>query len=176
MSRADTPPFSPGDAIHVTCGGPWKPLHGRNLQATACVKASTYPGGWAVSVAGPPGLTLPAEMVGSMFVKRTAVAPDPLASCCVRARATLKALTRSGLRQLAMDVCDRHGVGAAEMLGRDRTRRIVAARDELLWEIRARQYSSPAIADMFGLNHTNVLDAAKRHERRLAQTPPGRAA
>jgi len=75
-----------------------------------------------------------------------------------------------------MDVCDRHGVGAAEMLGRDRTRRIVAARDELLWEIRARQYSSPAIADMFGLNHTNVLDAAKRHERRLAQTPPGRAA
>jgi hypothetical protein len=175
----DSPPFTIGDRVHVLCGGPWERLRGHQLWVASCRRASTYPGGWAIGVTGGPGLTVPDTLVGSEFVRHADASrspPDPLATCCPRARATIKALARVGLKQLALDVCERHGLAVGDVLTPSTRRRILAARDELHWELMMREYSSPAIAAMFGMNHTNVLDAVKRHERRLAQATAGRAA
>ncbi len=56
------------------------------------------------------------------------------------------------------------GVCPREILSKRRTDRIVKARDTAIWMARFLGQSSTAIGQAFGMDHSSVLSAAKRHE------------
>lgn len=53
------------------------------------------------------------------------------------------------------------GVSVAEIQGRRRTKRIVAARHSVIWTLTSNGWAQGRIAALMGLNHTTVLHALK---------------
>lgn len=74
--------------------------------------------------------------------------------------------------RIIRDVCDKHGVTRGELLGGQRQRRIVHARDEAAYRLkRETTLSLPLIGrKLGGKDHSTVILAIRRHEARLAGT------
>ncbi|HET9045113.1 MAG TPA: helix-turn-helix domain-containing protein [Burkholderiales bacterium] len=73
-----------------------------------------------------------------------------------------------GLSQLVEGVAHDHAVTAADLLGRSRTKAVVAARHCLMRILRARGLSLPEIGYLLDRDHTTVLSALSE-VRRLKQ-------
>jgi len=58
------------------------------------------------------------------------------------------------------------GVSVAEIQGRGRTKRIVAARHSVIWTLSMNGWSYDRIAALMGLHHTTVLHAIGRKKGR----------
>jgi len=90
----------------------------------------------------------------------------------------LHSLAARALLDVVDDVTSRRGVTRQELLGRSRTRAVVAARQELWWLIRyhpGRCYSYAEIAAIVGRDPSTVVHAIAAHERRHASWPPAPA-
>jgi hypothetical protein len=75
-SAAPAPPFQPDDAVVIsTAYGGWQRLAGAILLVKKVVRASSYPGGWAVRLRGPDALRVPLDLIASAHLTR---APKPL--------------------------------------------------------------------------------------------------
>lgn len=86
----------------------------------------------------------------------------------------LHSLAARALLDLVDDVSARRGVTRQELLGRGRTRAVVAARQELWWLIRhhpERCYSFAEIAAIVGRDTSTVLHGIAAHQRRLPSAP-----
>lgn len=80
------------------------------------------------------------------------------------------------MRDVVVQVADRHQLDVDAILGTSAKRTISRARDEAWWRLRQMQwghggyrYSLPQIAGLFGKHHTTVMKGIQRHERRLAE-------
>jgi chromosomal replication initiation ATPase DnaA len=62
-----------------------------------------------------------------------------------------------GFQEVLQQVARETRVNAADILSRDRDRRVMRARRELYVRLRAEGYSYPAIGKMVGRDHTTVL-------------------
>ena len=85
---------------------------------------------------------------------------------------SLHSLATRALLDILDDVSSRRGVTRQELLGRSRTRAVVAARQELWWLIRhhpGRCYSYAEIAALAGRDPSTVVYGISAHDRR--QTP-----
>lgn len=71
-------------------------------------------------------------------------------------------------KTVARNVCARHGLEFGLVSGRCMTPRVVACRDEIFWLLRndSRRPSYPRIGRWFGRDHSTVITALRRHERR----------
>jgi len=90
----------------------------------------------------------------------------------------LHSLAARALLDIVDDVATRRGVTREELLGRIRTRAVVAARQELWWLIRnhpGRCYSYAEIAAIVRRDPSTVVYAIAAHERRHAPRPPAPA-
>lgn len=75
-------------------------------------------------------------------------------------------LAQRGLLGAVEKVARKHHVTMGELLGRRRLAHIVAARHAAWWEMRAKGLSYPAIAWLFGVNHTTVISACGKEKVR----------
>jgi chromosomal replication initiator protein len=73
---------------------------------------------------------------------------------------------RNYRREILREVAANRGVQPQEILSRDKTRRVVKVRDEVIWRWRSELgYSYPKIARHIGMrDHTSALHAVRRHE------------
>lgn len=74
------------------------------------------------------------------------------------------------IRELIGQVAAEHGLTAADLVGRDRTRRVSYARQELYWRMKREfpRLSLPQIGKLVGnRDHTTVLDGLAKHEARM---------
>lgn len=81
------------------------------------------------------------------------------------------------LLTLADEICSRRGVALVELCGRERTRSVSWARQELWWRMRRhpeRHYSLLEIARLFGRDHSTIKSGIDAYARRAAQHPPSR--
>lgn len=71
-------------------------------------------------------------------------------------------------RHIIMEVAIAHGVSYEDILGRSRARHLVAARHEAIYEVRKRRphLSLPQIGRIFKRDHTTILHALRRMERK----------
>lgn len=75
-------------------------------------------------------------------------------------------MTRHQLRTIMRAACARHGVSEADILVRDRTARIVAARWEAWADCWRAGETYTAIAAVGGWDHTSVAHGVKAHLRK----------
>ena len=73
------------------------------------------------------------------------------------------------LTQMVAEICERRGVSALDLCGRDRSLSICHARQELWWQLRndpGREYSYSEIARLFDRDHATILHGIAAHTRR----------
>lgn len=76
-------------------------------------------------------------------------------------------LRHKPVRQIILETAIKHGVSEAEILGRSRAKKIIAARHEAIWRARKERtdMSLPQIGRAFGgLDHTSILFAYRKIE------------
>ena len=73
------------------------------------------------------------------------------------------------LRAIVLDVALKHKLTVAQVLGRQRSRPFVLARQEAMWRCHRETYASlPQIGEaMDGRDHTTILHGIRQHEKRL---------
>lgn len=87
----------------------------------------------------------------------------------------LHSLATRALLGIVDELTSRRGVTRDELLGRSRTRAVVAARQELWWLIRhhpGRCYSYAEIAAIVGRDPSTVVHGIAAHQRRHPPWPP----
>lgn len=84
---------------------------------------------------------------------------DPEAQACVNR------LARHGYLFIVEDVCRRHQVTMAILLGRSRYAPVAAARRELYALLRLQSLSYPEIGDLLGRNHSTIIFGVQEYER-----------
>ena len=74
-------------------------------------------------------------------------------------------------RQIIAEVCAKHSVGVAQLVGNQRNRQVSAARQEAMYRMRTETTMSyPQIARRLGrADHSTVMHGIKRHLERVAQ-------
>jgi chromosomal replication initiation ATPase DnaA len=73
-----------------------------------------------------------------------------------------KARQQGGWRDQVEAICQQHEVALDEVLGRRRTRRIVAARHNVMVALRARGWSTTRIGQILCRDHSTVVHALKK--------------
>ena len=62
-------------------------------------------------------------------------------------------------------LCESRGVSVDDIIGRSRLTRVSKVRKEVYTMLRDERVSFPVIAQMFGRDHTTVVDGVQRHRR-----------
>ena len=77
------------------------------------------------------------------------------------------------VREIVFDAAARHGVSAASIVMRIRSRVAVAARNEALYRVKEAKpdLSLPKIGGWFGMDHTTVIYALARHAEATGDSP-----
>lgn len=83
-----------------------------------------------------------------------------------RAPAATLVMLGGTVRQIVDAVAAQHGVGAREILGSDRTRYVVLARQEVMYHARLAGLSLAQIGRAMGRDHTTVMAGIEAHKRR----------
>lgn len=96
--------------------------------------------------------------------------PVLLWSCCTALEHPPR---RPLLRDIMREVAARHGLTVAQMLSKRRTRPLVHARHEVMWEARRRTaLSYPHIAELMGFkDHTSIIHGERAHAKRTGGKP-----
>jgi len=81
------------------------------------------------------------------------------------------------IRRILTSVAEKHGIASARLLGRDATRPVVLARQELYWRLRQEtDYSYPEIGRLVGgRDHSSILHGVRRHTERSGLSAVGEA-
>lgn len=78
------------------------------------------------------------------------------------------------MRDILIEVSEKHGVNAVDIKGSTRNRRVVRARHEAFWRCRRETANSfPAIGRFFHRDHTTVIYGVRAHEARMASEGAG---
>ena len=82
----------------------------------------------------------------------------------------LHVLVWRGLGDLVRQIAASYHVTAEQIAGRQRTDLVAAARKHLWAELRSRGFSYSELGEMFGRDHTTILQGIRSHRKSRAQT------
>lgn len=72
-------------------------------------------------------------------------------------------------REIVRETCERHGITLEMVVGKRRTRPIVACRYEIMWHLNRLGMSMPAIGRRLKRHHTTVLHGIRQHQKRIEE-------
>ncbi|MER9355536.1 hypothetical protein NKI61_19900 [Mesorhizobium sp. M0514] len=104
-------------------------------------------------------------------VTPAAMAPPvkPAAGLSIRNAVVLKFTPRTAAQKIIADIAHNHGLTYADLMRRNRKRRIVMVRDEAMAAVKSAKpcLSLPQLGRLFAdRDHTTILSALRRHAKR----------